>query len=81
MISCHDYDDVEISCTYQYPVSLILKSGKHIDCIAKDTGLNGDRQECIKVEINATERLVLLDEVIMMKARANNPHFDSVSFR
>ena len=70
MISCHDYDYVEISCTYQYPVNLTLQTGKHIDYIAKATGPNGDRQESIKVEINATERLVVLDGVIMMKARA-----------
>lgn len=81
MISCQDYDYIEIACTYQYAIVLKLRSGEHLDCIAKDTGFNDDRQECIKVEIDGSERLVLLDEITTMQARTNNPHFDLVSFQ
>ncbi|HFU74774.1 MAG TPA: transcriptional antiterminator, partial [Arcobacter sp.] len=27
MISCHQYDYIEIACMYHYPVALTLKSG------------------------------------------------------
>ncbi|MDF5463594.1 Rho-binding antiterminator, partial [Vibrio parahaemolyticus] len=51
MISCNDYDYIEIACTYQYPIILTLKSGEIIHCSAKDTSLNNEREECIKVEV------------------------------
>ncbi|HCF4213541.1 TPA: Rho-binding antiterminator [Pseudomonas aeruginosa] len=80
MISCNDYDYIEIACTYQYPIILTLKSGEIIHCSAKDTSLNNEREECIKVEVGDAERLVVLDEVKIMEAKVDNPHFQSVRF-
>ena len=80
MISCQDYDYIEIACTYQYPIRLTLKSKEVIECIAKDTALNNTREECIKVEVKDTERLVMLDEIAAIEAQVDNPHITKISF-
>jgi len=81
MISCSDHDYIEIACSYRYPVRLYLKSGEIIDCTAKDTTLNKDREECMLIELEGSERLVLLDDILVMEAKVENPHFKSVSFK
>ncbi len=81
MISCKNYDYVEIACTCRYSIQLTLKTGEVILCIGSDTALNDHREECIKVTVENenTERLVVLDEIETMEARVDNPHFKSVS--
>lgn len=81
MISCKNCDYIELACTFGYPIKLTLKSNEVISCIAKDTSVNADREECLKVvvENENTERLVALDKIVTMKARIDNPHFQSVT--
>ena len=82
MISCNNYDYIEIVCTYHYPIKLTLKSGQVVFCVCSDTSRNESREECLKViiEKEQTERLVVLDEIEKMEARVGNPHFQSVTF-
>lgn len=80
MISCNQYDYIEIVCLYRYPITLQLKSGKHIECQALDTKRNDAREECIEVMINEEKQLIVLDEIAELKVRVDNPHFDHVSF-
>lgn len=80
MISCSDYDYIEIACSYRYPIRLTLKSGDIVDGIAKDTALNNDREECILVESDNAERLVVLDNILKMEVCVENPHFKLVTF-
>ena len=80
MISCQDYDYIEIACTYQYPIRLTLKSKEVIECIAKDTALNNAGEECIKVKVKDTERLVVLDEIATIEAQVDNLHFKKILF-
>ena len=78
MISCDNYDYVEIACTYNYPLKLTLKSGEIIEGVAKDTALNENRQEAIKLEIDNHDLLVVLDDILTLEVTIENPHFKSV---
>lgn len=80
MISCNDYDYIEIVCLYRYPVRLTLKSGQTIEGKALDTARNQDKQEAIKLDQNAVEQLVVLDDLSLLEVLVDNPHFNQKSF-
>ena len=79
MLSCQQYDYIEIACMYHYPVKLTMKSGTIVQAKALDTARNEDRQECIKVLIDENEKLIILDDISMLEVTLSNPHFQSVS--
>ncbi|KJY83381.1 hypothetical protein TW81_10355 [Vibrio galatheae] len=80
MLSCSDYDYIEIVCLYRYPVRLHLKSGGNIEGVALDTKRNDNKQECIKLSVEGGERLVVLDELAELEVRVENPHFTNKRF-
>jgi len=82
MISCNQYDYIEIVCLYHYPISLTLKSGDVIECTAQDTKRNDEREECILVSIesSSTQQLIVLDNISTLEVRTSNPHFQKVRF-
>lgn len=80
MISCSEYDYIEIVCMYRYPIRLTLKSGKVMECKALDTARNQNREECIKVELQGLETLVELSQLSVMEVLIDNPHFREVRF-
>jgi Rho-binding antiterminator len=80
MISCEQHDYIEIVCTFNYPVKLMMKSGKVIEGTALDTQLNEQRQECIKIQQPGIEALVVLDQVAKLEVSITNPHFQSLVF-
>ncbi|MCG9752273.1 Rho-binding antiterminator [Vibrio brasiliensis] len=80
MISCNDYDYIEIVCLYRYPVRLTLKSGQTIEGKALDTARNQDKQEAIKLDQNGVEQLVVLDDLSLLEILVDNPHFNQKSF-
>ncbi len=80
MISCDQHDYIEIACMFRYPIKLTMKSGELIECTALDTVLNEHKDECIKVAVNGSERLVILSELSMLEVSVDNPHFQTVSF-
>jgi Rho-binding antiterminator len=80
MISCQQYDYVEIACMYHYPIKLLLKSGCELTGIAQDTQRNACRDECLKLETDKGEQLVVLDTIAKMQALVENPHFKIVNF-
>ena len=47
---------------------------------ARDTAWNADREECIKIESEQRELLVILDTISSMRVTTENPHIDYVSF-
>ncbi|MCG7499650.1 Rho-binding antiterminator [Vibrio sp. Of7-15] len=81
MISCNEYDYIEIVCMCRYPIQLTLRSGAIIECIALDTQRNEDREECIKVDVNGVEELVVLDGISKLVVCIENKHFQEVTFR
>lgn len=80
MISCNEYDYVEIVCMYRYPVKITLKTGTVIEGIALDTQYNEDRKECIKVDVDDSETLITLAGIAMLEVGIENPHFQQISF-
>ncbi|MCK6263426.1 Rho-binding antiterminator [Vibrio sp. ZSDE26] len=85
MISCNEYDYIEIVCLYRYPIELTLKSKSNghnevVNGIALDTARNEARQECIKILADGTETLVVLDTLVKLKVRVENPHFEEIIF-
>ncbi len=80
MISCHQYDYIEIVCLYHYPVILTLKSGQTVEGIALDTARNDSRQECIKLEVKGINVDIVLSEIALLSVDVENPHITQVSF-
>lgn len=81
MISCSEYDYIEIVCIYRYPVRLTLKSGEIIEAVALDTQRNSSRQECIKVgREDEDSMLIVLDSIVKMEVCVENPHFKEITF-
>ena len=80
MISCSQYDYIEIVCMFNYPIELTLKSGCVTAGTALDTAKNTQHQECIKVLVEQSEQLVVLDDISQLKVLVENPHFSRISF-
>mgnify|MGYP000474676832 CR=1 FL=1 len=87
MISCSQYDYIEIVCLYKYPVQLTLTSGDMVLGKALDTQRNSDAQECIlllteqRKELSEQEKvLIVLDDIRQLKVTIANPHFTTINF-
>ena len=80
MISCSDYDYIEIVCMYRYPVQLTLNCGEVRTGVALDTKRNQAREECIELQIEDTKTLIVLEQIAKLKVEVENPHFSEVSF-
>lgn len=80
MISCNDHDYIEIACMYRYPIRLTLRSDSIVDGIALDTQRNENKEECIKIDCDGSEKLVVLENISTIEVRVENPHFTKVSF-
>ena len=81
MISCNEYDYIEIVCLYRYPVRLTMKVGESIKGVALDTSRNESKNECIKLNANETEILVELDGISKLEVLIDNPHFSEAIFK
>jgi Rho-binding antiterminator len=55
-----------------------MKSGSVIEGKAVNTARNNSHQECIKIEIDNVEKLIVLEEIAILEATIKNPHFQSV---
>ena len=80
MISCNQYDYIEIVCLYQYEILLTLKSGESIQDIAIDTKRDDDKQECILINLDSGSKLVVLAELVSLEVLTQNPKFKMVTF-
>ncbi len=80
MMSCSNYDYIEIVCLFKYPVEVELKTGEIVTGQALDTVRNDQREECIKLKLEKDELLVILDSMARLKVLVENPHFQKVVF-
>ena len=80
MISCAQYDYIEIVCTYHYHIKIHLKSGLTIQGRAIDTKYNESREECLQLEVNGELILVVLDDIQRLEALDKNPHLNVITF-
>ncbi|MFY8272905.1 Rho-binding antiterminator [Pseudoalteromonas sp. SSDWG2] len=81
MISCSQYDYVEIVCLFQYPIEIQLSCGDFVVGRALDTQQNAAKEECIKISTDQGDVLVVLDSIATLKVTVKNPHFDEVAFK
>ncbi|WP_339725434.1 Rho-binding antiterminator [uncultured Paraglaciecola sp.] len=80
MISCNEYDYIEIVCMFQYPIKITMKTGEIIEGTALDTQYNSGREECIKVKVAEVANQVILAKISKIEVCIENPHFKQVSF-
>lgn len=83
MLSCSDYDYIEIVCMFRYPIKVITLAGKVISGIAMDTARNSEKAECLKIYVSQPDTvsmLLPLMNIATLSICVDNPHFDSVSF-
>ena len=80
MISCNQYDYIEIACMHRLSIELILKNGDGVCGVATDTKRNANRDECIVVNVNSELQLIVLTTISVLKAHEKNPYFDHVNF-
>ena len=80
MLTCHQYDYIEIVCMYHYPVKISLKSGGIIEGVAIDTVRDQKKQECIKIDNNGQELAIVLDHMVSLLVMVDNPHLQQINF-
>jgi len=80
MISCQQYDYIELVCVYHYPINITLKNGKLIEGIALDTTRNVSGDECISINYDGQLINVILQNIKLLKVAVENPHFKEISF-
>lgn len=80
MISCNQYDYIEIACMHHLSIELILKNGDGVCGVATDTKRNANRDECIVVNVNSELKLIELTSISVIKALTQNPYFNKVHF-
>ncbi|MEG3759481.1 Rho-binding antiterminator [Pseudoalteromonas carrageenovora] len=80
MISCNQYDYIEIACMHHLSVELILKNGDGVCGIATDTKRNALKQECIAINVSGELKLIVLTTISVLKALTQNPYFNKVNF-
>jgi Rho-binding antiterminator len=80
MISCPQYDYIEIACLYKFPLEIQLINGTTLIGVAFDTKINQEGQECLILKCEHEEQLVIMKDIKTLKATMNNPHFNVIEF-
>ncbi|MEO9654464.1 Rho-binding antiterminator [Marinomonas sp.] len=80
MLSCHQYDYIEMMCTFQYPLQVMLKTSQVRHVKALDTARNDQNEECLKALEEGKVVLIRLDDILEIHSEIKNPYFESVSF-
>jgi Rho-binding antiterminator len=76
MLSCSEYDAIELVCLFHYPIKLIMKQGAEIQGIAVDTQPN----ERLKIDVSGISRLVDLKDIATLQVCIDNPHISELNF-
>lgn len=80
MISCSNYDYVEIACMYKYTLVLTLRNGEQVKGTAIDTARNPERQECLLLRLDNRDELVVLNHIQTLTVTTPNAQFTQVTF-
>ena len=80
MISCGNYDAIELVCLFHYPVAITLSSGNVITGTAQDTQRNEQLDECIRLHTTNGDALIALDSIRKLTVLVENPHIREVLF-
>ena len=81
MIDCNTYDFVEIACMYNMALTITAIDGTQESGSAMTTQINSQRQECLVLEADKGNTvLLILEQIKTMTANQANPHFRQVNF-
>ncbi|ASG02174.1 Rho-binding antiterminator [Vibrio anguillarum] len=80
MVTCSQYDYIELACLFHLPVKLTLKNGLTYSGTAMDTLRNEHQQECIVLKNEQSEHLIETNALLMMEALSSHPHFTLIKF-
>lgn len=80
MVTCNQYDYIEIACMFKIPIEITLKNGETHQGRAFDTGFDLQRQECLFLDIDGEHIAFPTDHLLAMRALKINPHFTEVTF-
>ena len=89
MISCSEFDAIEIVCMFKYPIEIIKRTGEVIQGVALDTKINSKREESIQVKLKGDSnnpeqqptQLIVLSDIVTLTVCVENPHFQIVTFK
>ncbi|NOH52079.1 transcriptional antiterminator [Vibrio coralliilyticus] len=80
MISCNQYDYIEIACLYHIPVRLVTESGQIVEGKAMTTNYDAHRRESIVIATATGETQLPTETLVSMTALIENPHFKDIKF-
>ena len=86
VISCNQYDYVEIACMHKLPVRVLLVNQEQVIGLALTTKIvtdhNHHKQECMIIEADNNQIIVVeLAQIIELSVTQSNPYFESINFR
>ncbi|WP_242603191.1 Rho-binding antiterminator [Marinomonas sp. MED121] len=80
MMTCEQHDYIELACVYLYEINLTLRNGDQVKGQALDTLYNDDKEACLCIKQGEEVKLVVLDQIVGMRACQENPHFHHILF-
>ena len=80
MITCQQYDYIEIACLYHLAIKLIFTDGKTICGIAQDISYNQNKQQCLLLHQQTGVASIEISTLKSMQALTANTHFSVINF-
>ncbi|MCG7488948.1 Rho-binding antiterminator [Vibrio sp. Of14-4] len=81
MISCSEYDYIEIVCLFRIPIRLVTDSAQVFEGRAKTTNYDHQRRECIVIDTPCGDIQIPTSTLVSMTALTDNPHFSEITFQ
>ncbi|MCG7552664.1 Rho-binding antiterminator [Pseudoalteromonas sp. Of11M-6] len=79
MISCQQYDYIELACLKRLVVTIEMKGGEVVRGSCKNTTIV-DAQECLVLEQESQPVTMVLTEIANISADTDNPYFTTLRF-
>lgn len=80
MVSCSQYDYIELACLFHLPVKLTMKNGEVYYGVAADTQHDPQKHECIQLRGEDQTWLLATEQLSSMEALSEQPHFSVIRF-
>ncbi|TMN34489.1 Rho-binding antiterminator [Pseudoalteromonas sp. S2755] len=80
MISCQQYDYIELACLKRLAVTIEMKDGEVVRGSCENTVV-ADKQECLVLEQESQAVTVVLAEIANISADTDNPYFTTLRFQ
>lgn len=80
MLSCQQYDYIELACLKRLKVTIEMKDGDVVRGRCENTVVV-DKQECLVLEQESQAVTVVLAEITSISADTDNPYFTTLRFQ